>query len=109
SRETLDEAIADTLQCLRCLRGEPLSDLLSLIHEEGETAVSPYPSVQSGVAMAVTMAAGAGEPQREHQALNALLAGDVDAVQADAAFAREAGFLAAKLKVGRETIEEDIA
>jgi len=108
SKESLDEATEDAVQCLLCLKDEPLDGLLELIQEGGETTVSPYPSVQSGVAMALTMAAGAAEPTRERQALNALLAGDIDTIQADAARAREEGYLAAKLKVGREGVEADI-
>ena len=108
SRETLEKATEDAVQCLLCLKDEPLDGLLELIQEEGETTVSPYPSVQSGVAMAISMAAGAAEPKREQQALNALLAGDIESITADATRAKEEGYLAAKLKVGREGVEADI-
>lgn len=109
SRETLEQATDDAIQCLLCLKDEPLAELLALIQEEGETTVSPYASVQSGVAMAVAMAAGAAEPKREQQALNALLAGSVETIEKDAARVKDEGYLAAKLKVGREGIDEDIA
>lgn len=110
SRETLDEATADAVQCLQCLGGESVPGLLDLIHEAGETSVSPYPSVQSAVAMALAMAGGMGSPKREQQALAALLTGDEAQIREDAAKAREDGYLAAKLKVGKAaSVDEDIA
>src|SRR5690606_36090539 len=43
------------------------------------------------------------------QALNALLTGNEAQIRSDAARARDEGYLAAKLKVGRTGIEDDLA
>lgn len=98
---------------------ESLDDALRQLAAPGGTEEELYPSVRFAMELAQLnlRAAACGEPlprmlspaPRDTVELNALLSRDPQHAPAEARRLREAGYSAVKLKVGRDTVDEDAA